>query len=58
METFSLTAATVHRQLGQARSVPSGCTTTIYGGHEHTLRQTVIALTTGQSVPRRAREPR
>lgn len=50
MEKFSLTA-TAHRQLDQARTVSSGrSATTVYGGHEHTLRQTVIALTAGQSL--------
>jgi quercetin dioxygenase-like cupin family protein len=48
MEEFSLTA-TAHRQLEQARTVSSGrSATTVYGGHGHTLRQTVLALTAGQ----------
>lgn len=50
MEKFSLTA-TAHRQLEQARVASSGrSATTVYGGHEHMLRQTVIALTAGQSL--------
>jgi hypothetical protein len=50
MEKFSLTA-TARRQLEEARRVSSGrSATTVYGGHEHTLRQTVIALSAG-AVP-------
>jgi quercetin dioxygenase-like cupin family protein len=50
MEKVSLTALT-HEQLEQARDVPSRrSATTEYGGHEHTLRQTVIALAAGQSL--------
>ena len=50
MEKFSLTA-TAHRQLEQARTASSGrSATTVYGGHEHMLRQTVIGLTAGQSL--------
>lgn len=50
MEKFSLTE-TAHRQLDRARTASSGrSATTIYGGHEHTLRQTIIALTAGQSL--------
>jgi quercetin dioxygenase-like cupin family protein len=50
MEKFSLTAM-AHRQLDQARRVSSGrSATTVYGGHEHTLHQTVIALTAGHAL--------
>jgi quercetin dioxygenase-like cupin family protein len=50
MEKFSLTA-TARRQLEEARRVSSGrSATTVYGGHEHALRQTVIALTAGRSL--------
>jgi len=50
MEKFSLTAL-ARRQLDRARDVSSGrSASTVYGGHEHTLRQTVIALTAGQSL--------
>jgi quercetin dioxygenase-like cupin family protein len=50
MEKFSLTA-TAHRRLDHGCTVSSGrSATTVYGGHEHTLRRTVIALTAGQSV--------
>jgi quercetin dioxygenase-like cupin family protein len=50
MEKFSLTAL-AHRQLERAREVSSGrSATTVYGGHEHTLRQTVIALAAGLSL--------
>jgi quercetin dioxygenase-like cupin family protein len=50
MEKFSLTAL-AREQLDRARAVPSGrSATTVYGGHEHALRQTVTALTAGQSL--------
>jgi quercetin dioxygenase-like cupin family protein len=49
-QKFSLTA-TVHEQLDAARRTPSGRSSqTVYGGHEHALRQTVIALAQGQSL--------
>jgi quercetin dioxygenase-like cupin family protein len=44
MEKFSLTAL-AREQLDRARTAQSGrSASTVYGGHEHTLRQTVIAL--------------
>jgi quercetin dioxygenase-like cupin family protein len=47
MEKFSLTAL-AREHLERARAARSGrSATTVYGGHEHTLRQTVIALTEG-----------
>ena len=50
MEKQSLTALVRH-QLGQARAASSGRSAhTVYGGHEHILRQTLIALTAGQSL--------
>jgi quercetin dioxygenase-like cupin family protein len=50
MEKFSLTAL-ARQQLHQARQAASGrSAATVYGGHEHTLRQTVIALAAGQSL--------
>jgi quercetin dioxygenase-like cupin family protein len=50
MQKFSLTAA-VHQQLEQAKRASSGRSSqTIHGGHEHTLKQTVIALAAGQSL--------
>ena len=50
MEKFSLTAL-AREQLERARGLPSGrSATTVYGGHQHALRQTVIALTAGQSL--------
>lgn len=50
MQKFSLTAA-AHEQLEQARRVPSGRSShTIHGGHEHVLKQTVIALASGQEL--------
>ena len=50
MEKLSLTAKG-REQLAQARHSPSGrAAETVYGGHEHVLRQTVIALTGGQRL--------
>jgi quercetin dioxygenase-like cupin family protein len=44
MEKFSLTAL-VRQQLKIARQASSGRSAhTVYGGHEHVLRQTLIAL--------------
>ena len=44
MEKFSLTAL-AREQLALASNVSSGrASHTVYGGHEHVLRQTVIAL--------------
>lgn len=49
MEKFSLTAL-AREQLGRARTAKSGrSATTVFGGHEHTLRQTVVALTEGHT---------
>jgi quercetin dioxygenase-like cupin family protein len=46
----SLTALSRH-QLENARSASSGRSAhTLYGGHEHVLRQTVMALTAGSSM--------
>jgi quercetin dioxygenase-like cupin family protein len=48
MEKISLTAL-ARQQLDAARRASSGRSAhTVYGGHEHTLRQTVIALTAGR----------
>jgi quercetin dioxygenase-like cupin family protein len=48
MEKSSLTAL-ARQQLDLARSASSGRSSqTVYGGHEHVLRQTVIALAAGQ----------
>jgi quercetin dioxygenase-like cupin family protein len=47
MEKSSLTAL-AREKLGTARSASSGrAAATVYGGHEHVLRQTVVALTSG-----------
>jgi quercetin dioxygenase-like cupin family protein len=49
MEKISLTAV-ARQQLAAARAASSGRSAhTVYGGHEHTLRQTLIALTAGSS---------
>ena len=50
MKKFSLTAIG-RRHLDTARRVTSGrSASTVYGGHEHVLRQTVIALAAGQEL--------
>ena len=48
MEKSSLTAL-ARQQLALARTAPAGRSAhTVYGGHEHVLRQTLIALLRGQ----------
>lgn len=50
MEKSSLTALARH-QLDIARNASSGrSAATVYGGHEHVLRQTLIALASGQML--------
>lgn len=50
MENVSLTAL-AHQQLERARGASSGrSSSTVYSGHEHQLRQTVIALAAGQML--------
>ncbi len=50
MENISLTAL-AREQLELARTRSSGRSAqTVYGGHEHTLRHTVIALVAGQQL--------
>ena len=50
MEKSSLTAL-ARQQLAIAREASSGRGShTVYGGHEHTLRQTVIALAAGKML--------
>ena len=50
MEKSSLTAL-ARQQLDLARAASSGRSAhTVYGGHEHVLRQTLIALAAGQSL--------
>jgi quercetin dioxygenase-like cupin family protein len=50
MEKISLIALS-RQQLQIAQSAPSGrSATTIFGGHEHALRQTVIALASGRTL--------
>lgn len=50
MKKVSLTAA-AREQLDAAKCGTSGRSAqTVYGGHEHALRQTVIALAGGQSL--------
>jgi len=50
MEKSSLTALARH-QLDLAERASSGRSShTVYGGHEHVLRQTMIALSAGQKL--------
>lgn len=50
MESVGLSGI-VDEQLALARAAHSGrAAHTVYGGHEHSLRQTVIALTAGQGL--------
>ena len=50
MEKISLTALARHH-LETARAASSGRSAhTIYGGHEHNLRQTLMAMTAGSSL--------
>jgi quercetin dioxygenase-like cupin family protein len=50
MEKMSLTAL-VRQQLSLAQNASSGRSAhTVYGGHEHQLRQTMIALMGGQML--------
>jgi quercetin dioxygenase-like cupin family protein len=50
MEKFSLTAL-ARQQLELAQRASSGrSASTVYGGHEHALRQTMIALEAGQML--------
>ena len=59
MQKSSLTAL-AREQLKLAHGSASGrSSSTVYGGHEHRLRQTVIALTAGQmlSEPRTPARP-
>lgn len=54
MEKFSLTAL-ARQQLALAQSASSGrSAATVYGGHEHVLRQTLIALAAGQQLAEHA----
>ena len=50
MEKFSLDAI-AREQAKRAAAASSGRSAeTVYGGHEHTLRQTVLAMTAGSSL--------
>lgn len=54
MQKFSL-AALAREQLELAKAASSGrASHTVFGGHEHTLRQTVIALVEGQQLDEHA----
>jgi len=50
MESLSLSGV-VDEQIAAAKSATSGrAAHTVYGGHDHSLRQTVIALAAGQEL--------
>lgn len=50
MEKRSLTALG-REHLAAAKNAPSGRSAhTVYGGHEHSLRQTLVALTAGSAL--------
>ena len=50
MQKISLTAL-AHQHLKMAAEAPAGRSAhTVFGGHEHVLRQTLIALTAGQRL--------
>jgi quercetin dioxygenase-like cupin family protein len=50
MQKFSLDAI-AREQAAQAVKAPAGRSAeTVYGGHEHALRQTVLAMTAGSSL--------
>lgn len=50
MEKISLTAV-ARQQLASARTAKNGRSAhTVYGGHEHALRQTLIAMTEGTGL--------
>ena len=50
MQKMSLDAV-AREELNSARSAPAGrAATTVYGGHEHALRQTVTALLAGSAL--------
>lgn len=54
MQKLSLTAL-AREQLELARAAPSGrSASTVHGGHEHVLRQTVIALAGGRRLEEHA----
>ena len=50
MQKLSLTAL-AHQHLQAARAASSGRSAhTVYGGHEHVLRQTLIAMASGRAL--------
>lgn len=50
MNKISLTALAREQLAGAQRASSGRSAHTVYGGHEHVLRQTVIALTAGQTL--------
>ena len=54
MDTLSLTALVREHLLVAASASNGRSSLTVYGGHEHVLRQTLIALAAGQSLEEHA----
>jgi quercetin dioxygenase-like cupin family protein len=50
MEKFSLEAIARQQADAAARAGSGRAAETVYGGHEHVLRQTVVALTAGSAL--------
>ncbi|CAA0128638.1 Uncharacterised protein [Mycolicibacterium vanbaalenii] len=50
MNKISLTALAREQQAGAERASSGRSAHTVYGGHEHVLRQTLIALAAGQKL--------
>ena len=50
MNNVSLTALTREHLAGAERASSQRSAHTVYGGHEHVLRQTLVALTAGQKL--------
>ncbi|GAA4090886.1 cupin domain-containing protein [Nonomuraea soli] len=54
MQKISLEATAREQLTAAAGSAAGRASTTVYGGHEHRLRQTVIALMAGQALSEHA----
>ncbi|MFI6482902.1 cupin domain-containing protein [Nonomuraea sp. NPDC050663] len=54
MQKISLEATAREQLTAAAASAAGRASTTVYGGHEHRLRQTVIALVAGQALSEHA----
>lgn len=54
MEKFSLTAVSRAQMEAAHRATSGRSATTVYGGHEHSLRQTLIAICGGRELSEHA----